>query len=88
MKSLLDKPKELLELINECLKPKEIEKKLYGEVFTPIKLINEMLDKLPLEVWTNINLKWFDPAVGMGNFIIVVYLRLMETLKAWKNVTG
>ena len=27
LKSLIDKPKELLELINECLKPKEIEKR-------------------------------------------------------------
>lgn len=27
LKSLIDHPKELLELINECLKPKEVEKK-------------------------------------------------------------
>jgi hypothetical protein len=45
-------PKELLELINDCLKPEEIEKKQFGEVFTPMTLINEMLDKLPNEVWT------------------------------------
>jgi hypothetical protein len=81
LESLIDKPKELLELINDCLKPKEIEKKIYGEVFTPMKLVNEMLDKLPLEVWNNKNLKWFDPCVGMGNFMIAVYLRLMEQLK-------
>ena len=30
----INNPKELLELINDCLKPKEIEKKKYGEVFT------------------------------------------------------
>ncbi len=81
LKSLIDKPKELLELINECLKPKEIEKKKYGEVFTPMKLVNEMLDKLPKEVWENKDLKWLDPCVGMGNFMIGVYLRLMEGLK-------
>ena len=40
-----------------------------------------MLDKLPLEVWTNKNLKWFDPAAGICNFPIVVYLRLMISLK-------
>ena len=79
--SLIDKPKELLELINECLKPKEVEKKENGEVFTPIKLVNEMLDKLPIEVWKNKNLKWLDPCCGMGNFPIAVYLRLMEGLK-------
>ena len=79
--SLIDKPKELLELINECLKPKTIEKKQFGEVFTPIKIVNEMLDKLPSEVWFDKNLKWLDPANGIGNFPIIIYLRLMESLK-------
>jgi len=81
LQSLIDNPKELLELINDCLKPKDIEKKQFGEVFTPMILVNEMLDKLPIEVWKNKNLKWFDPATGMGNFPIAVYLRLMEGLK-------
>lgn len=81
LQSLIDSPKELLELIDECLKPKDIEKKENGEVFTPMTLVNEMLDELPIEVWTNKNLKWFDPASGMGNFPIAVYLRLMESLK-------
>ena len=81
LKSLIDKPKELLELINDCLKPKDIEKKKYGEVFTPIKIINEMLDQLPKEVWSDKNLKWLDPAAGMGNFPVVVFLRLMKSLK-------
>jgi hypothetical protein len=81
LKSLIDKPKELLELINECLKPKEIEKKKFGEVYTPMNLVNDMLDKLPKEVWENKNLKWLDPCVGMGNFMIGVYLRLIEGLK-------
>lgn len=81
LQSLIDKPKELLELINDCLKPKENEKKKYGEVFTPISLVNDMLDKLPMDIWKNKNLKWYDPASGMGNFPIAVYLRLMKTLK-------
>ena len=81
LQSLIDNPKELLELINDCLKPKEVEKKENGEVFTPIKLVNDMLDKLPIEVWKNKNLKWLDPCCGMGNFPIAVYLRLMEGLK-------
>lgn len=80
LQSLIDNPKELLELINECLKPKDIEKKQFGEVFTPMHLVNEMLDKLPKEVWKNKDLKWFDPATGMGNFPIAVYLRLIEGL--------
>jgi hypothetical protein len=81
LKSLIDKPTELLEFIAERLKPKDVEKKKFGEVFTPIKLVNEMLDKLPKEVWTNKDLKWLDPCCGIGNFPIAVYLRLMEGLK-------
>jgi len=80
LQSLIDSPKELLELINDCLKPKDIEKKQFGEVFTPMKVINEILDKLPKEVWQNKNFKWLDPCCGMGNFPIAVYLKLMETL--------
>ena len=81
LQSLIDNPKELLELINDCLKPKDVEKKKFGEVFTPMNLVNEMLDKLPSEVWNNKHLKWLDPATGMGNFPVVVYLRLMIGLE-------
>ena len=81
MKQLIDNPTELLELINYSLRPKDIEKKQFGEVFTPMILVNEMLDKLPKEVWTNKDLKWLDLATGMGNFPIAVYLRLMISLK-------
>mgnify|MGYP000944212508 CR=1 FL=1 len=81
IQSLIDKPKQLLELINECLKPKDVEKKKFGEVFTPMKIVNEMLDKLPKKVWKNKELRWLDPATGMGNFPIAIYLRLMEGLK-------
>ena len=81
MESLIDRPNDLLEFINDCLKPKDLEKKKFGEVFTPMNLVNEMLDKLPNDVWYNKNLKWFDPANGMGNFPIAVYLRLMVSLK-------
>ena len=71
----------LLELINENLSPKLTEKKTRGEVFTPMKLVNEMLDVLPKDVWGNKDLKWLDPAAGMGNFPVAVYMRLMEGLK-------
>lgn len=74
-------PDELLEFINKNLAPKQIEKKTRGEVFTPMALVNEMLDKLPKDVWENKNLKWLDPAAGMGNFPVAVYMRLMEGLK-------
>lgn len=72
---------ELMNYINSKLKPNEKSKRERGEVFTPLTLVNEMLDKLPKEVWTNPDLKWLDPAVGIGNFPIIVYFRLMDGLK-------
>ena len=55
LKSLIDNPKELLELINECLKPKEIEKKKFGEVFTPMDFINNKQLKDIETYWLNKN---------------------------------
>ena len=70
-----------MDIIRKYLTPKESEKKLFGEVFTPLNLICEMLSKLPSKVWSNKDLKWLDPANGIGNFPIVVYYKLMEGLK-------
>ena len=80
----IKEPEKLLEYINRNLTPKETERKQSGEVFTPISLVNEMLDKLPEEVWRNPAYRWLDPAVGIGNFPIIVYLRLMEGLAGWE----
>jgi hypothetical protein len=51
LQSLIDKPKELLELINDCLKPKVMEKKQFGEVFTPIDFINSKMLKDIEDYW-------------------------------------
>jgi site-specific DNA-methyltransferase (adenine-specific) len=90
LQSLIDNPKELLELINDCLKPKTIEKKTFGEVFTPMNFINDKMLK-DIEdywmvknnenIWTNDKLTWYDPATGMGNYPIAIYYKLMEGLK-------
>ena len=90
MQCLLDNPKELLELISDCLKPKTIEKKTFGEVFTPMNFINENMLKDIEEhwltttnknIWADEKLTWYDPASGMGNFSIAIYYKLMEGLK-------
>ena len=77
----IKEPNELLKYYHDRLSPNTINKKERGEVFTPIELVEEMLDKLPEEVWTNPNLKWLDPACGIGNFPYCVYMRLMKELK-------
>ena len=90
LQSLIDNPKAVLELINDCLKPKEIEKKKFGEVFTPIDFINDKMlldienyyqEKYKKNIWENETLKWGDTTAGMGNFPIAIYYKLMEGLK-------
>lgn len=66
----------VLEYIVEHLAPKTAERHKFGEVFTPMTLVHEMLDTLPVAVWNNKDLKWLDPANGMGNYPIATFLRL------------
>lgn len=75
------KRENVLNFLDAMLAPKENEKKRYSEVFTPIKIVQEMLSTLPHNVWKNSKLKWFDPCVGIGNFMVCVFYRLMEGLK-------
>jgi hypothetical protein len=86
----INEPTELLKYINSDsqLKPKDKEKKENGEVFTPLTLVNEMVSKLDdayikehgKSIFTEVGFKWFDPAVGIGNFPIILYERLMKGL--------
>lgn len=70
-----------MDYIKELSKLNIGKKKLNGEVFTPPKLINEMLDKLPNDVWYDPKLKWLDPCAGIANFPFIIYERLMIGLK-------
>lgn len=53
---------------------------LHGEVFTPIELINQMLDSIPKDFWYDKSKTWFDPSAGVGNMPSVIVERLMKTL--------
>lgn len=57
-------------------------KNKFGEVFTPVVLINEILDNLPSQIWKIPEYKWLDPCAGRGNFFLLVYGRLMDGLTA------
>ena len=75
----------VLETIRKYLSVRDEEKKLFGEVFTPIELVCEMLEKLPVGQWKEPKLKWLDPANGIGNYPVVAYYKLMEGLKDVKG---
>ncbi len=71
-------------MLRKYVKDAEVQKKKFGEVMTPLDLVNEMLDTLPYDVWMNPNLKWLDPANGTGPFPAMVIYRLMDGLKEWE----
>ena len=43
-----------------------------GEVFTPTSLVTEMLDKLPIEEFTDPSKNFLDPSCGNGQFLVNV----------------
>lgn len=81
----------LLNYINHKLQPTKKGRESRGEIFTPLKLITTMLDKLDKyykktnnttkSIFTNKTLTWLDPANGIGNFPLVVYMKLMTGLE-------
>ena len=77
-----DDQKEVLEFILENLTPKKEQVAARGEVFTPLKLVEDMLDKLPADVWTHPEYRWLDPSNGIGNFPVVVFTKLFAGLAA------
>ena len=72
---------ELVVLFRKYVEVADVEKKTLGEVMTPITLVEQMLDTLPSEVWSNPNLKWLDPCAGVGTFPSIVVQRLMKGLE-------
>lgn len=51
------------------------------EVFTPPKLVNDILDLLPAELWTNPDAKFLDPVCKSGVFLREIAKRLMKGLE-------
>lgn len=60
----------ILNIIKSQLEPKDKERQKNGEIFTPLSIVDDMLSTLPKHIWTNKDLKWLDPANGIGNFPI------------------
>ena len=52
--------------------------KATGEVFTPTPLVQEILDELPAELFTDPTKTFCDPSCGDGQFLGEVLIRKME----------
>lgn len=81
---------EKIKIIEEYINTKndinEIKQK--GAIYTPITITENMLSNLEKcyrneyksNIYENENLKWYDNSSGIGNIILIVYLKLMEGL--------
>ncbi len=64
-------------------KSKERVKK-FGEVFTPIWLVNEMLDNVEQEnpeAFKDVTKTFLEPSCGTGNFVVEIYRRKLNHVK-------
>jgi hypothetical protein len=72
-------------------KIRDARKKQTAEVFTPPSLVNDMVDKLPDEIWEE-GKTFCDPACGNGNLLIEVLNRKLKKghkpLEALKTIYG
>jgi hypothetical protein len=63
----------------------------FGEVFTHIDLVADMLLDIPKTEWSNLNTNFFDPTCGDGYFLFFVYDILMGNgikYKGYENIEG
>jgi hypothetical protein len=52
--------------------------KATGEVFTPTPLVQSMIDKLPIELFTDPTKTYLDPTCGDGQFLSEVIIKKLE----------
>jgi hypothetical protein len=64
--------------MTELQNKRKARRKETAEDFTPEPLVNEMLDKLPQEVWTDPNKTFLDNSAGNGNFLVAVLQRKLD----------
>ena len=72
--------------ITDPTRRRNLRRKETGEDFTPVELVNRILDALPPEVWTDPTQVFLDPACGIGNFLVEVKRRILEAGHSEENV--
>ena len=70
--------KNLKKLYDEVLNVDKSTYKSSNDEPTPIDCVIEMVDKLPISLFKNKDLRILDPCCGNGNFHLVIYKKLKE----------
>lgn len=58
---------------------------IFGEVYTPLSMVETMLSIIDDDFFTNPNLKILDPCCGFGNFSVILIKRFMKGLSFINN---
>lgn len=79
-----DMLKNLMELVDSYLKPSNTEKRLLGEVFTPLYgkpgCVEDQLNLIEDSFWKRKDVKVLDPCAGVGNYSVVLVEKFMKGL--------
>jgi hypothetical protein len=74
----------LMELVDSYLKPSNTEKRLLGEVFTPLYgksgCVEDQLNLMDESFWKRKDVKVLDPCSGIGNYSVVLVDKFMKGL--------
>ena len=73
-------PHKLRQLIEKHFVPTNDEKKQNAEVPTPVKLVDDMLNTIPIDFWKTPN-KVFEPCCGKGNFVLGIFDKFYKGLE-------
>ena len=74
----------IMELVDSYLKPSNTEKRLLGEVFTPLYgkpgCVEDQLNLMDESFWKRKDVKVLDPCSGVGNYSVVLVDKFMKGL--------
>ena len=73
-------PEKIRDTIEKHFIPTIEEKKNNAEIPTPVSLVDEMLDKIPVEFWTTPK-NVLEPCCGKGNFLLGIFDKFYDGLK-------
>ena len=66
----------------------DVRVKSTGEVFTPTELVNEVLDQLPRELFTDPTKTYLEPSCGDGQFLGEILIRKIENGSTFEQALG
>jgi len=70
--------KKLCRLVNACRQG--------ADNTTPMSLVQEMIDKIPEEIWKDTSATILDPAAGTGTFLVAAYWKMIQAGDTHENI--